>query len=87
MALKCDVCGKKTAHGDQHMHRHSRWRFKAPRTKRTWAPNIRSLKLTDSLSTLNLSVCMSCYKRYQKDGLAFLKRKSVKGVNKLNIAV
>ena len=78
MAVKCDVCGKKTMHGNQHLHRHSRWRFRAPKTKRTWVPNLRDVKIVlQDGKKIEIKMCMSCYKRYTKDGLAFLKRKGV----------
>lgn len=80
MALKCDVCNKKTVHGNQQFHRHSKWRFRAPKTKRTWIPNIRTVTIETPDFKKTISMCMSCYKRYQKDGLAFLKRKKVKAV-------
>ncbi len=87
MAKKCDVCDKKTVSGNQQFHRHSAWRFRAPKTKRTWEPNIRSLKIADKSTSEEISICMSCYKRYQKDGVAFLIRKDVKAIRKLQLAV
>lgn len=85
MALKCDVCDKKTVHGDSHIHRHSAWRYKAPRTKRTWVPNIRTVKLVVKEGVKEISMCMSCYKRYTKDGVAFLKKKQVKELKKVTL--
>ena len=78
MALRCDVCDKKTVHGDSHIHRHSAWRYKAPRTKRTWIPNIRPVKMTVKEGVKEIKMCMACYKRYTLDGAAFLKGKKVK---------
>lgn len=86
MALRCEVCDKKTTFGDTHMHRHSAWRFRAPRTKRTWVPNIRSLLLKGPGDSVKISICMSCYKRYQKDGVKFLVKKDLKSIKKLNLA-
>lgn len=77
MALRCDVCNKKTAHGNQQIHRHSRWRFRAPKTKRTWVPNIRPVKVEGKGEQREIKMCMSCYKRYTKEGAKFLRRKKV----------
>jgi ribosomal protein L28 len=85
MALKCDVCDKKTVHGNTQIHRHSRWRFRAPKTKRTWVPNIRSVKIVAKEGIKEISMCMSCYKRYTKDGKAFLVRKQVSELKKFTI--
>lgn len=80
MALRCDVCDKKTVHGNTQIHRHSRWRFRAPKTKRTWIPNIRPVKLVAKEGVKELSMCMSCYKRYTKDGASFFSGKKVKAL-------
>ncbi len=86
MALRCDVCDKKTAHGDSHIHRHSAWRYKAPRTKRTWVPNIRPVKIAVTGAVKEVKMCMSCYKRYTKDGATFLNKKNVKALKGLKLA-
>jgi ribosomal protein L28 len=83
--VRCDVCDKKTAHGDSHIHRHSAWRYKAPRTKRTWVPNLRPVKIVAKGTVKEIKMCMSCYKRYTMDGVAFLKRKQVKELKGLTI--
>ncbi|WKZ24074.1 MAG: L28 family ribosomal protein [Candidatus Dojkabacteria bacterium] len=85
MARRCDVCDKKTAHGDSHIHRHSAWRYKAPRTKRTWVPNLRPVKVTAKERTQEITMCMACYKRYTKDGSSFLTKKQVKELKGLTL--
>jgi ribosomal protein L28 len=87
MALRCDVCDKKTVHGNTQLHRHSRWRFRAPKTKRTWVPNIRNLHIEAQNGSTDISICMSCYKKYQQDGNKFLIKKNVKAVKKLDLTV
>ena len=82
MAVRCDVCGKKTQHGDQHIHRHSAWRYRAPRTKRTWKPNLRKVKVRVGNRVITLKMCMGCYSKYTVEGIDFLKRKGVKEVLK-----
>jgi len=86
MALRCDVCDKKTVHGDSHIHRHSAWRYKAPRTKRVWLPNIRPVKLTVKEGIKEISMCLACYKRYTRDGVAFLKKKQVRELKDVTLA-
>lgn len=78
MARVCQVCGKGTKHGSSRLHRHSKWRFRAPATKRTWKANLRTIKFTDPETNKNqeMKICMKCYKRYQKDGRKFLQAKA-----------
>ncbi len=83
MARRCDVCNKKTQHGDQHIHRHSAWRYKAPRTKRTWKPNLRTVKLTVEGQKVELKMCMSCYSKYTQEGMSFLEKKQPKALVKI----
>lgn len=86
MAYRCDVCDKKTVHGNTQIHRHSRWRFRAPKTKRTWVPNIRSVKVETVGAMKEVKMCMSCYKRYSKDGKSFLSGKKVKTLKGATVA-
>jgi ribosomal protein L28 len=86
MALKCDICEKKTVHGNTKIHRHSAWRFRAPKTKRTWIPNIRGVKIAAKGVVVDMSMCMSCYKRYQQDGKQFLVDKKPKVLKKVTLA-
>ena len=86
MALRCDVCNKKTQHGDQHIHRHSAWRYKAPRTKRTWKPNLRKVKINIDGKVVVVKMCMSCYSKYTQLGMAYLQKKQPKFLRKLESA-
>ena len=83
MALRCDVCNKKTQHGDQHIHKHSAWKYKAPRTKRTWKPNLRPVKVNVEGQVIKLKMCMACYSKYTKEGIAYLVKKECKPVLKV----
>lgn len=85
MALRCDICDKKTVHGNQQIHRHSRWRYRAPKTKRTWVPNIRPVKITVKEGVKTIHMCMSCYKKYTQTGASFLHKKQPKALKKVTV--
>ncbi len=83
MARRCDICLKKVVHGHRKKHKHSKgWKYRAPKTKRVWVPNLRDVKL-DAKGELTVKMCMGCYRRYRKEGEAFLKRKNKKVYKKL----
>jgi len=86
MAKQCDVCGKKTQHGNQQIHKHSKkWKFRAPKTKRTWEPNLRPVKVEGKGKQVKIKMCMSCYKKYTVEGASFLKSKEVKELKGLTL--
>lgn len=74
MARKCELTGRKTRTG--HAKQHNRgssggsgvWRFKAPKTKRTWKPNLRKVKVTKEGVKETITVSMKAYKRMRKNG-------------------
>ena len=71
MAGKCDVCGKHTTFGRNIRHKHSgRWKRKAPRTSRTFKPNIQRRKLTIDGKTVRLNVCTGCMRTMLKRAAA-----------------
>ncbi len=71
MAGKCDVCGKHTTFGRNIRHKHSgRWKRKAPRTSRTFKPNIQRRKLTIDGKTVRLNVCTGCLRTMLKRAAA-----------------
>jgi len=75
MSARCQVCGKKKVHGHRTIHVHSKgWRYRAPKTKRTWLVNLRKVKITAFGPAQEVIMCMSCYKRYNRDGVDFLKK-------------
>ena len=53
MAKKCDICGKTTVHGQQVSHAHNV-------TKRTWEPNLQSVRATVDGRTRRVRVCTRC---------------------------
>ncbi|HOK59871.1 MAG TPA: L28 family ribosomal protein [Candidatus Dojkabacteria bacterium] len=68
MAKICELCGKSTVAGKRIQHHHSiGWRFKAPKSKRAFKPNIRKVKVDTDNGSEQIYVCMKCYKRLQKE--------------------
>lgn len=76
MARKDELTGKKTMFGGSRKHKRGSsggggvWRFKAQRTARTWRPNLRKVKLQDTVSgdISTFKVSMKTYKKLRKDG-------------------
>ena len=70
MSKGCDLCLKSTVSGNRIQHKHSvGWRYKAPKTKRAFKPNLRTVEVeVDGIPT-KLTVCMKCYKKLQKEVL------------------
>ena len=68
MSKLCEICGKSTVAGNRIQHKHSvGWRYKAPKTKRQFKPNLRKVDVELDGDMVRLSACMKCYKRLQKD--------------------
>lgn len=53
MACKCFVCGKGTVSGIQMSHSHIR-------SKRTWKPNLRTVKILVNGTPTRAKVCTRC---------------------------
>lgn len=71
MAGKCDVCGKHTTFGRNIRHKHSgRWKRKAPRTSRTFKPNIQRRKFVVDGRTVRMNVCTGCLRTMLKRAAA-----------------
>jgi large subunit ribosomal protein L28 len=71
MAKQCEVCAKSTVAGKRIQHHHSiGWRFRAPRTNRTFKPNLKvaRVQFEEGGDTEKVKVCMKCYKRLRKEG-------------------
>lgn len=67
MAKVCEICGKSTNHGRRIRHHHAEgWMYKAPRTSRTWKPNLRTAKIKVDGVVKKVKVCMNCYKTLTK---------------------
>ncbi len=68
MAKVCEICGKSTVAGNRIQHKHSiMWRYKAPKTKRQFKPNLRNIDIEVDGSVMRVSACMKCYKKLKKD--------------------
>ncbi len=67
MSGRCDVCDKHTMFGRNIRHKHSgRWQRKAPRTSRTFKPNIQRHKFVIDGKTVRLNICTQCLKTQLK---------------------
>lgn len=67
MAGKCDLCGKHTTFGRNIRHKHSgRWKRKAPRTSRTFKPNIQRRRIVVDGKRVRKNVCTSCLRTMLK---------------------
>ncbi len=68
MAKVCEICGKSTAAGKRIQHHHSiGWKYKAPRSVRSFLPNTRKIKVDVEGEVKTIQVCMKCYKRLRKE--------------------
>ena len=68
MSKVCYICGKSTVAGKNIQHKHSEgWRYKAPKTNRTFKPNLKKIKLDVDGKLMNVTVCMKCYKKLRKE--------------------
>jgi ribosomal protein L28 len=64
MSKFCEICEKVTVAGRRIQHHHAKgWRFKAPKTKRVFKPNLRDVALSIDGQTIKATVCMKCYKK------------------------
>ena len=67
MAGLCQVCEKHTVFGRNIRHKHSgRWKRKAPRTSRTFKPNVHRRKVTVDGKTKHINICTQCLKTQLK---------------------
>lgn len=68
MAKSCELCEKSTISGNRIQHKHSvGWRYKAPKTKRTFKPNLRKIDVEIDGVPSKMNVCMKCYKLLRKE--------------------
>lgn len=72
MARKCDISNRKTTYGNRKKHQRGasggggQWRFKAPKTRRTWRPNLRKIRVAIDGKAQTLKVSMKAYKKLRK---------------------
>ena len=68
MSKVCEICGKSTIAGSRIQHKHSTgWRYRAPRTKRQFKPNLRKVDVEVGGKEQRVFVCMKCYKKLRKE--------------------
>ena len=66
-AGKCDVCGKHTMFGNNIRHQHSgRWERKAPKTNRTFRPNVHKQIVDIGKGPVRLNICTRCLRTQSK---------------------
>lgn len=63
MPTRCDLCGKKPAHGFRvsHSQRH---------TKRRWLPNVQRATLVISGAPVRVKICTRCLRTYHRTAAA-----------------
>ena len=68
MPNTCDFSGKTVKAGRRIQHHHSEgWRFDAPRTTRTFKPNLLQIKVRNSSGDeVKLSIAMKYYKKLRQ---------------------
>ena len=60
-AGKCDLCEKHVMFGRNIRHKHSgNWERKAPRTSRTFAPNVQKRRMFVAGAWKRINVCTRC---------------------------
>ncbi|MBW3622068.1 MAG: 50S ribosomal protein L28 [Armatimonadetes bacterium] len=63
MAKSCAICGKEPMAGRNIRNQHSvGWRFRAPRTRRMFLPNLQSVKIPVNGQLKRSNVCTKCIK-------------------------
>ncbi len=68
---KCYHCGKGVLFGRSHTHHRGvaggRWKKRAPKTQRIFAPNLQHVVVIENGVKKRISLCMKCLKRIKKD--------------------
>jgi large subunit ribosomal protein L28 len=55
MSRKCDICGKHTIFGNKVSHSKNR-------TRRSWIPNLLSIRVNENSQTKTITICTRCLK-------------------------
>lgn len=67
MAQICDLCGKGKIFGVYGTHKHSGlWKHRAPKSPKTWKPNLRKVSALVSGKMTSLRVCVKCLRSQVK---------------------
>lgn len=74
MARVCELTGRSTSYGHNMKHRRGSsggggaWRFRSQKTRRTWLPNLRKVKVIRDGKAETITVSMKAYKALRKFG-------------------
>lgn len=74
MSRVCELTGRKTTYGHNMKHRRGSsggggaWRFRSQKTRRTWQPNLRKVRVNIEGREENITVSMKAYKALRKYG-------------------
>lgn len=78
MSRVCDLSGKKKSFGNSKKHRRGSsggggvWKYKAQKTKRTWKPNLRKVRMEIDGKMQTVKISMKMYKRLRKEAAGLL---------------
>ncbi len=71
MAYICDNCGKGTVIGRSQRHGRGvagkRWLKRAPKTARTFKPNLQKISVLVSGKKVQMRLCTKCIKKFKKE--------------------
>lgn len=73
MSRQCELTGKKTTTGNRIQHRRGKsgsggmWNYKAPKTRRTWRPNLKKVRLIVNGQPKRVKISMKAYKKLRKE--------------------
>jgi ribosomal protein L28 len=71
MALKCDICTKKSVAGGSHVHHRGvaggQWKRRAPHTSRSIGVNLHFVTLSINGFSTRVRACANCIKRVRFD--------------------
>ncbi len=63
MSKICDLCNKGVTIGRDGIHKHSgQWRARAPKVRRGWSPNLRTVRVVVGGTSKKLRLCAKCLK-------------------------
>jgi large subunit ribosomal protein L28 len=62
MAQRCHICDKGPQYGQNIRNHSGKWKFRAPRTKRRWLPNLQGAKIMVDSEPRRVRVCTKCLK-------------------------
>lgn len=64
MSRVCDSCAKGKMTNKSGIHRHSgKWHRKAPKTSRSWAINLRTVRIDSGNGSEKMRLCTDCLRK------------------------